>query len=138
MEKLKKSGPRAYYKIYRVDKSDTAITEISANDFRNCSARPSGTLRLEPGALQFSLFTDIGQAMEKAKSGAQAHIERLTWRGEEGLPELLQYRMDHYEDLNINLVEANIKQEEKEMHTHPDFEYKPYKIDPNNISDDYK
>jgi hypothetical protein len=128
MEKLKKSSPYAYYKIYRVNKNDTAVTVIAANDFRPCGFRPDGTLRLQPDTLLFSLFTDIGQAMEKAKSGAQAYIGRLIERGEEGLPELLQYRMDHYEDLNINLVEANIQKEESEMLTDQNFAYKPYRI----------
>ena len=128
MEKLTKGVPRHCYKIYRVNKNDTAVTEISANDFRTCNSRPAGALRLEPGALLFSLFTDIGQAMEKAKAGARAYIEQLIGRGDEGLAELLQYRMDHYEDLNINLVEANIQKNESEMLSDTHFEYKPYRI----------
>jgi hypothetical protein len=138
MEKLRKSDSRNYYKIYRVNKNDTAVREISTNDFKPFSSRPAGTLSLGSGGLLFSLFTDIGQAMEKAKAGAQAYIEQLIDRGEEGLPELLQYRMDHYEDLNINLVEANIQKEENEMLNGENFVYKPYRIHLKPNDDDQK
>jgi len=129
MESIKKSGSirHNYYKYYRVNKNDTAVTEISVNDFKPVSAKPAGALTLERDIL---LFSDIGQAMEKAKDGAQAYIEQLIERGDEGLPELLQYRMDHYEDLNINLVDANIQKEESEMLSETNFEYKPYRINP--------
>jgi len=138
MEKLKKSGPRHSYKIYRVNKNDTAVTEIPVNDFKPVKSKVAGILTLQPDAEAFCLYTDIGQAMEKAKAGAQAYIGQMIERGEEGLPELLQYRMDHYEDLNINLVDANIQKEESEMLIDKNFEYKPYKISPENIPDDQK
>lgn len=127
MESIKQGGMRRYYKYYRVNINDTAVTEIPVNDFKPVNAKPSGTLTLDRDSL---LFSDIGQAMEKAKDGAQAYIAQLIERGAEGLPELLQYRMDHYEDLNINLVDANIQKEEIEMLTDPSFAYKPYKISP--------
>jgi hypothetical protein len=128
MEKLTKGAPRHCYKIYRVNKNDTAIREIPANDFKPVTRKPSGRLSLVPGAEMFGLYSDIGLAMESAKTGARAYIEQLIERGDEGLPELLQYRMDHYEDLNINLVEANIQKEEREMLTGQNFAYKPYRI----------
>jgi hypothetical protein len=127
MESIKKTGARRYYKYYRVDKNDTGVTEIPVNDFKPIRAKPCGALTLDPDSL---LFSDIGQAMEKAKDGAQAYIAQLIERGAEGLPELLRYRMDHYEDLNINLVDANIQKEESEMLTDTNFAYKPYKISP--------
>ncbi len=110
-----------------MNKNDTAVTEIPVNDFKPISAKPSGALALDRDSL---LFSDIGQAMEKAKDGARAYIAQLIEKGAEGLPELLQYRMDHYEDLNINLVDANIQKEECEMLSETNFEYKPYRINP--------
>jgi len=74
------------------------------------------------------LYTDIGQAMEKAKACAQDCIERLIAGGTEKMAALLQYRMDHYEDLHINLVDANIQKMENEMKNKSNFQYKPYKI----------
>ncbi len=138
MESIKQGGSirHIYCKYYRVNKKDTTITEISVNDFKPLKRKPTGMLTLQPGTEMFYLYTDIGQTMEKAKAGAQAYIEELISRGEEGRPELLQYRMDHYEDLNINLVETNIEKEESEMLADLNFEYKPYKINPENIPDD--
>jgi hypothetical protein len=138
MESMRKAIPRPYYKIYRVDKNDTAIAEIPVNDLRPVRFPLPGTLSLQPGADLFSLYKDIGQAMEKAKAGAQDYIEGLISRGEEGLPELLQYRMDHYEDLHINLVDANIRKEEEEMQSDLNFEYKPYRIATDSTDDDKK
>ncbi|MES2063613.1 MAG: hypothetical protein V4456_16920 [Bacteroidota bacterium] len=129
MEQIKK---QFYHHYYRVNKNDTDITEVSINSFKPCGLKPSGALRLQSDASLFCLFTDIGQAMEKAKAGARAHIGRLIKRGEEGLPELLQYRMNHYEDLNINLIDANIQKEEIQMLADQHFMYKPYRIPPGN------
>lgn len=137
LTKTGKTG-HVYYRYFQVDQNDTTIRVISANNFKPNGSRPSGALRLQPGIRHFWLSTDIGRTMKRAKANAQACIEALIARGEEGRPELLQYRIDHYEDLNINLVEANIEKVEREMQDHLDFAYKPYKINPNNISDDYK
>jgi hypothetical protein len=136
METINKRGPHRYYKYYRVNKNDTSISEISVNDFKPVVPKAAGKLSLLPGMDTFCLYTDIGQAMEKAKAGAQAYIEQLINRGDDGLPELLQYRMDHYEDLNINLVNANIQKEESEMLSDQNFEYKPYRIATENTNDD--
>jgi len=120
-----------YCKYYRVDKNDTLVKEVSVNDFemvRRAGKNKNEGITLQHDAQTYSMYTDLGQAMEKAKAGARAHIEELIAEGEEGLPALLQYRMDHYEDLNINLVDANIQKEEREMKTVANFEYKPYRI----------
>ncbi|UOE49803.1 universal stress protein [Mucilaginibacter sp. SMC90] len=137
LDKPGKTG-HGYYRYFRVDQKDTTVRVISANDLQAWRSKSPGAVTLQPGAEKYWLFTDIGRAMEKAKAGARAYIEGLIARGEEGRPELLQYRMDHYEDLNINLIEANIEKVKREMQSHSDFVYKPYKINPNNISDDYK
>lgn len=128
MENIKRSGTRRYYKYYRVNKTNPTITELSVNDFRPAGPRAAGLPVLQTGLGRFFLSTDIGQAMEKAKAWALADIQALIARGEEASPELLQYREDHYEDLNINLVDAHIQKEENAMLNDQRFAYKPYKI----------
>lgn len=119
---------RKYYKYYQVFKHNTNIIEITVNDLKPVNNRPDGELTLAPEAKEYALFTDIGRAMEKAKAGALAYIEQLIARGEEGKDELLQYRMAHYEDLNVNLLEENIQLEENAMQFDRNFTYRPYKI----------
>ena len=128
------SNQRYYCKYYRVDKNDTLVKEVSANDFkpvRRVGQDKATVITLQNDAGEYSMYTDLGQAMEKAKAGAQAYIEQLIALGEEGLPKLLQYRMDHYEDLNFNLVDDHIEQEESEMKADINFKYKPYRINDN-------
>lgn len=113
-----------YIRYFRVFKNETLITEISTNDFRPLKLRASGKRWLIGNTgevlcaisaidyrLSDSLFygyrTHI-EAMKMAKAGALSHINSLIAMGKQGEQSLLQYRMDHYEDLNINLVEANI------------------------------
>jgi hypothetical protein len=115
-----------YIRYFRVFKHDTVITEISTNDFRPPTLRPSGkdwlvgntttvlgaiadiSYALPPLGVLFFGYKTRAKAMEGAKAGALAYINLLIAMGEAGEQTLLQYRMDHYEDLNINLVEANI------------------------------
>lgn len=113
MEKLKRGGQRRYYKYYRVNKNDTTITAFSVNDFLPIRPRAACLPVLQTGLDLFFLSADIGQAMEKAKVWALADIKALIARGEEGRPELLQYRIDHYEDLNINLIDTHIQKGRK-------------------------
>jgi hypothetical protein len=68
MEQIKK---QFYHHYYRVNNNDTEIKEISINNLKSCGPKPAGALRLQPDASLFCLFTDIGQAMEKAKAGAR-------------------------------------------------------------------
>ncbi|WP_184547185.1 hypothetical protein [Mucilaginibacter sp. FT3.2] len=122
--------PHPYYRYYRVNKNDTALHAFSANDFR---PRPTVLTTicdysLLPGWQGYYQYADIGQAMEKAKSGALNHIEQLITGGEASLPELLQYRMDHYEDLQINLVYSNIQLVEASTISNTQFTWHPYRI----------
>jgi hypothetical protein len=73
-------------------------------------------------------YPKLVTALKKAKAGALVYIEHLIRRDAEGLPALLQYRMDHYEDLNINLVEAAIRRVEKQIQSTPLFKWQPYRI----------
>lgn len=53
--------------------------------------------------------------MEKAKAGALSYINKMITEVEQGIKKLVQYRNDHYEDLNSNLLDVNIRRLEKEM-----------------------
>lgn len=127
---MKKSN---YTKYFRVFKYDTSVTEVSTNDFKPIRAEakrreslpgdfrdtlciiPSNPYSLPADDCMFYGYSTRVHAMEKAKAGAQAYINLLTDRAEAGIQKLKQYRMDHYEDLNINLLEANIRRLEKEI-----------------------
>lgn len=121
-----------YYQYYEVKHHETAITAFSVNDFRPRKNAPATALpvvfTLLPGWNKADVFTDIGQAMEKAKATTLAAINNLLKGGETTLPQLLQYRMDHYEDLNVNLVDANVQKMENEMKSRLNFKWKPYLI----------
>jgi hypothetical protein len=54
-------------------------------------------------------YTTQVKAMEMAKAGALRYINSLIDLGEAGEKQLLQYRTDHFEDLEVNLVYANIE-----------------------------
>jgi len=115
-----------YTRYFRVFKNDTVITEISTNDFQPLKLRPSGknwligntaevlgTIADIPYSLPalgklFYGYQTYAKAMQGAKAGALSYINSLIDLGESGEQTLFQYRMDHYEDLNLNLVGSNI------------------------------
>ncbi|QEC78992.1 hypothetical protein [Mucilaginibacter ginsenosidivorax] len=129
-----KPDMHTYYRSYRVDKNDTGIKIIPANDFkpnnRRLIARDHAAYTLQPGYEQYYQTTDLVKAMEKAKEGALACIEALIDQGETGKDALLQYRIDHYEDLHVNLVDANIQLVEQEITEDRYFKWTPYRIKP--------
>ncbi len=116
-----------YMCFYQVFKYDTAVTEIKSNDFKPGTRikfkrglpveRPadggSGARQfyysLPPDELMFYGYIDKALAMEKAKAGALAYIGKMISEVEQGIKKLTQYREDHYEDLNINLLDAQIR-----------------------------
>ncbi len=118
---------RSYIRFYRVYKHDTAVTEIRSNDLRSysCTKFKRGLPIEQPtdettGAHQFNYelppaeqmfygYLDKALAMEKAKAGALAYIGQMISEVEQGIKKLTQYRDDHYEDLNINLLDAQIR-----------------------------
>ena len=104
-----------YYRVYQ---HDTAVRKVSANDFKQVIthiAFPPVYLLPTDGTMFYGYLNQI-EAMEKAKAGALAYIERIIKKVDEGIDRLKQYRVDHYEDLNINLLDANIRRLEQEMH----------------------
>jgi len=116
-----------YSRYFRVFENDTAVTEVSTNDFRTLKFNPvkkdwlfAGTTnvlsviadtkyRLPLNEPLFYGYSSRGKAMEMAKAGALRYINLLIDEGENGEEKLLQYRRDHYEDLHINLVYDNIE-----------------------------
>jgi hypothetical protein len=122
-----------YTRYYRVFKNDTVITEFSANDFQPLKLKASGRnwtigntgeilgaiadihYVLPPLGVLYYGYKTHAEAMEGAKAGALFYINSLIAMGEAGEQTLIQYRMDHYEDLNINLVEANIYEVENNL-----------------------
>lgn len=118
-----------FMRYFRVFSQDTIITEISTNDFRPLKLKPvkknwligntteiykaivSVTYALPVGERLFYGYTTRARAMEMAKAGALRHINSLIDLGEDGEKQLLQYRTDHFEDLEVNLVYANIEAE---------------------------
>ncbi|MDB5144987.1 MAG: hypothetical protein JWQ66_3700 [Mucilaginibacter sp.] len=121
-----------YYNLYRVNKNDTTIKTISTNNFKPVKPRPYSFMpavyTLQPCVDDCYYFVDLVSAMEKAKAGALAYIELLIGEGEAGMAALLQYRMDHYEDLHINLVDANIQLVEQQLMEDRHYKWTPYRI----------
>jgi len=68
---------------------------------------------LPPDDDMFYGYTDKVTAMEKAKSGALKYINHMIKEVEQGIKKLVQYRNDHYKDLNANLLDANIRKLKK-------------------------
>ncbi|MFA6245887.1 MAG: hypothetical protein WC615_03030 [Mucilaginibacter sp.] len=121
-----------YYRSYYVKKADTNIITVSANDFKPLKHRPSITASavytLRPGSEDYYSTTNLIKAMEKAKAGALLYIKGLIDMGLGGTTALLQYRIDHYEDLHINLIDANIQLVEQRMINDHSFKWIPYRI----------
>src|ERR1700744_1028876 len=93
-----------YTRYFRVFQNDTAITEISTNNFLKANSKPSSPLGLLPLGQLFHGYKSRELAIEGAKTGARSYINKLLALGENGKEMLFQYRYDHYDDLNINLV----------------------------------
>jgi hypothetical protein len=127
-----KPDMHTYYRSYCVDRNDTGIKTIPANDFKPISSRlierNNAVYTLQPGYDRYYQTTSLVAAMEKAKEGALACIDALIDQGETGKPALLQYRIDHYEDLHVNLVDANIQLVEQEITEDRYFKWTPYRI----------
>jgi hypothetical protein len=121
-----------YIRYFRVFKQHTKVTEISTNDFLRPKLRAVGKnwligeteiilcaiadagYRLPADNILFYGYTTKVKAMEMAKAGALKYINSLIAEGAPAKARLHQYRRDHYEDLNITLVEANIYKPEND------------------------
>ena len=118
-----------YTRYFRVFKNDTAVTEIFANDFIPVLTRrlkhglpvntPVDALNaiaysLPPDDAMFYGYLKQAHAMQKAKDSALNYINFLIKEAGPGTKKLKQYREDHYYDLNVTLLDANIRRVENE------------------------
>ncbi|WP_207426708.1 hypothetical protein [Pedobacter sp. SYSU D00535] len=107
------------FMYYRVYQNGTAVSPMSANDFKsNVIAARDGkpsSYHLPFGDSMFYEYPGLIVAMEMAKAGALSYINLLLKEGAKGLERLKQYRVDNYENLNIVLVESNIRKLETAM-----------------------
>jgi hypothetical protein len=125
---LPENGKKPYFKFYKVFKNDTAVNEVFTNDFKpfrstylkiktacslHSAIRPAFSL-VDDDHSYYGSLSRI-KAMEHAKAGALKYIGKLIDGGEKSYNLLLQYREDHYEDLNINLVDRNIRKLERAL-----------------------
>lgn len=124
---------KSYNRYYRVVKNDTCVTEQSANDFTRVCTKPYSIIwtNSHPVKVYHSLakqayslyplnptyhdYVDKVMAMEKAKEGALKHISSLISEAELAISTLQKYRIDHYEDLNTNLIDSQIRKLERTM-----------------------
>jgi len=125
---LPKNIRMPYLKFYTVFKDDTSVTEVFTNDFKPfkptlfkikaaCAlhSKEHPALFMLDDEFMFYGFLSRIRAMEFAKARALKYINKLIDSGENGYQLLLKYREDHYEDLNINLTDRNIRKIKQEL-----------------------
>ena len=119
---------KSYCKFYKVFKNDTSVTEVFTNDFKTfrptyqkikaaCAlhSREHPAFSLPADDFMFYGFLSRIRAMEYAKARALRYISKLIEDGEKGYDLLIKYSEDHYDDLNINLTDRNIRKIEWEL-----------------------
>jgi hypothetical protein len=124
------NGTKPYLKFYKVFKYGTSVIEVLTNDFRDLPAtcRVQNThnsvnithkkdFSLPDGSHMFYGYISKVRAMEYAKAGALRYISKLIEEGEKSHGLLLKYREAHYDDLNINLTDRNIRKIESELNS---------------------
>jgi hypothetical protein len=117
-----KKARKPYFKFYKVFKNETLVTEVFSNDFKKfqpayikikiaCALHSwqRRAFSLPADDAMFYGFTSRVRAMEFAKARALKYISKLIDKGDEGYNLLIKYREDHYEDLNVNLTDRNIR-----------------------------
>ena len=105
-------------KYYRVYMNDTTVTEVSSNDFNRLNIKGFSVdvqYSIPPGRMFYG-YTTRAHAMEMAKAGALKYIESMIRQVKSGIDKLVQYRNDHYQDLNVNLLDSSIRKLEREMY----------------------
>jgi hypothetical protein len=112
------------FKFYKVYKNETAVIKVSANDLKpfqpvlkkiKAACQADGSFSLPANEFMFCGFRSQISAMEHAKKGALKYIGKLIGEGEKSADLLIKYRLDHYDDLNINLVDRNIRKLESKL-----------------------
>lgn len=113
---------KPFFKFYKVYHNETSVSEVFCNDLipfaptlqeikAACAvhSRQYPALTLPAKASMFYGFLSPIKAMEYAKAGALKYIAKLIDEGEKSYGLLMKYRETHYEDLNINLTDKNIR-----------------------------
>lgn len=131
MRLLKRITMQNYHHYYRVVAHETQITKISTNNFTRINFMTYRTIwtnhhpvkvfssiidklsLVQSKRLAYRDFVDCITAMESAKSGALSYINSLIKQADLNIAALKQYRMDHYDDLNKNLLDSNIRRLEQ-------------------------
>ena len=105
-----------YLRYFRVFRNATSVTEISTNDFKRVKLKQANFEHIACSLAEplFYGYLTQAKAMEMAKAGALKHINALIAMGKDGELALYEYRFHHYQDLTVNLVEANITEIEDE------------------------
>lgn len=116
-----------YHHYYRVATHETQIIEMSAHNFTRINFMTYRTIWTDHHPvkvfssimdkltltqsirLAYRDYVDRVTAMEYAKSGALSYITSLIKQVDLSIATLKQYRMDHYDDLNKNLLDSNIR-----------------------------
>lgn len=104
-------------KYFRVYLYQTTVSEVLPEYLRPVTARllnSNPTYSLLSEDERFCDYPGRVRAMECAKKGALSHINKLI-KDRDGADELVQYRFDHYDDLNFHLTEENIRKIENEL-----------------------
>lgn len=122
---------RSFNKYYRVFTDHTVVTEVSFNDFKppivrktlkEISALHSGnkalavvwdTYSLLPEKDRYYGYLSKSRALKMAKVAALKVINKLIAEGPASDFKVYQYRFDHYDDLNFNLIESAIRIQER-------------------------
>ncbi|MBE9583348.1 hypothetical protein IM792_02710 [Mucilaginibacter sp. JRF] len=118
-------------KYYRVFENSPAIQEISVIDLKPAlkvrfnngmptkmakgNNRIINKYSLLPLKDRFYEYTDKINAMEKAKKNALRYINALTTQITIGINSLKKYREEYYTELNLTLIDSNIRKLEREM-----------------------
>lgn len=104
--------------LYTVPYHSTKVVPITLHLSGALNIRkrdPAATYRLLEKTDMYYGFANRVDAMKYAKTSALAHITALVGQIKAGIKKLKIYREEHYEDLNINLLDSEIGKLEKEM-----------------------
>jgi hypothetical protein len=125
---LPKNHRKPYCKFYKVINNDTAVAEVFTSDFKvfgpdylkiktACNLHSMGCLAFSLPDKSEMFYGSLSRikAMEHAKADALKYITKLIEGGESSYDLLLKYRQDHYDDLNVNLTDRNIRKLEIAM-----------------------
>jgi hypothetical protein len=109
--------------FYRVFQNDTVVTKLSFHNFKKhfnipehqhtlggvFNIKRAHHYTLADGSGMYYGYKHEWHAMEMAKAGSLKYMNDLIAEGPESNEKLYQYRLKHYDDLNIHLLDSNIQ-----------------------------